>query len=89
MKLATGLDERPYDTTKVSSILPLSAAVLASGYLIFKEANYLTHAKSLYEAVDSTRSNDGQGIDKSYYPDTDFYDELFSAANWMYMAGYG
>ena len=86
MKLATGLDERPYDTTKASSVLALCAAALASGYLIFKEASYLTHAKSLYEAADGTRSNDGQGMGKSYYPATDFYDELFYAANWMYMA---
>ena len=86
MKLATGLDERPYDTTKATSILALSASALASGYLIFKDASYLTHAKSLYEAADSTRSNDGQGMGKSYYPATDFYDELFYAANWMYLA---
>ena len=86
MKLATGLDERPYDTTKATSVLALSAAALASGYLIFKEPSYLSHAKSLYDAADSTRSNDGQGMAKSYYPATDFYDELFYAANWMYMA---
>ena len=86
MKLATGLDERPYDTTSATSVLALCASALASGYLIFKEPSYLTHAKSLYEAADKNRSNDDQGMAKSYYPATDFYDELFYAANWMYMA---
>ena len=86
MKLATGFDERPYDTTTATSVLALCASALASGYLIFKEPSYLSHAKSLYQAADKNRSNDDQGIAKSYYPATDFYDELFYAANWMYMA---
>ena len=86
MKLATGLDERPYDTTSATSILALCASALASGYMIFNEPSYLTHAKSLYEAADKKRSNEDQGMGKSYYPATDFYDELFYAANWMYMA---
>ena len=86
MKLVTGDDERPYDTTKATSTLALSASALAAGYLVFKDANYLTHAKSLYELADKIRSNGDQGMAKSYYPATDFYDELFYAANWMYMA---
>ena len=86
MKLATGDTERPYDTTTATSVLALCASSLAAGYLVYKDPNYLTHAKSLYEAADKTRSNDGQGMGKSYYPATDFYDELFYAANWMYMA---
>ena len=86
MKLATGLDERPYDTTTATSVLALCSSALASGYLIFKDENYLKHAKSLYELADKTRSNGEQGMAKSYYPATDFYDELFYAANWMYMA---
>ena len=86
MELATGLTERPYDTTTATSVLALCASALAAGYIVFKDKNYLTHAKSLYEAADSNRSNDDQGMAKSYYPATDFYDELFYAANWMYMA---
>jgi hypothetical protein len=86
MKLVTGDDERPYDESTSSSTLALSAAALAAGYIIFKDSKYLTHAKSLYSAADSARSNGGQGMAKSYYPATDFYDELFYAANWMYMA---
>ena len=76
MKLATGATERPYDSTTATSVLALCASSLAAGYLVYKDANYLTHAKSLYEA----------GMGKAYYPATDFYDELFYAANWMYMA---
>ena len=86
MKLVSGDDERPYDKTTSSSTLALCAAALAAGYLVFKDANYLKHAKSLYELADKTRSNGSQGMAKSYYPATDFYDELFYAANWMYMA---
>ena len=86
MELATGLTERPYDTTTASSVLALCASALASGYLVFKDESYLTHAKSLYEAADSNRSNGDQGMAKAYYPASDFYDELFYAANWMYMA---
>ena len=86
MKLVSGDDERPYDTTTSTSTLALCSAALAAGYLIFKDSNYLKHAKSLYELADKVRSNGGQGMAKSYYPATDFYDELFYAANWMYMA---
>lgn len=86
MKLQTDLDERPYDVISCTSTLALSASALAAGYLIFKDASYLSHAKSLYEAADKTRDNTEQGMQKSYYPATDYYDELFYAANWMYMA---
>ena len=86
MKLVTGDDERPYDQINSSSTVALCASALAAGYLIFKDSKYLSHAKSLYELADSVRSNGEQGMAKSYYPATDFYDELFYAANWMYMA---
>ena len=86
MKLVTGDDERPYDTITSTSTLALCASALAAGYLVFKDTNYLTHAKSLYELADKVRSNSDQGMAQSYYPATDFYDELFYAANWMYMA---
>ena len=86
MKLAAKTEKRPYDTTTASSVLALCASALAAGYLVFNEPSYLAHAKSLYEAADKKRSNENQGMAKSYYPATDFYDELFYAANWMYMA---
>ena len=61
MKLMTGDEERPYDIITCTSAMALSASALAAGYLIFKDATYLTHAKSLYEAADKTRDNTDQG----------------------------
>ena len=75
MKLMTGDEERPYDIISCTSAMALSASALAAGYLVFKDNNYLTHAKSLYDAANKTRDNKAQGMQKSYYPATDFYDE--------------
>ena len=86
MKLRTGADERPHDLVTTSSTIALCAAALAAGYIIFKDAEYLEHAKSLYELADTTRTMGKQGMAMSYYPLTDFYDDLFYAANWMYLA---
>ena len=46
----------------------------------------MIHFKSFYEAADSNRSYDDQGMAKSYYCATDFYDELFYSVNLMYIA---
>ena len=62
MKLVTGDEERPYDTITSTSTLALSASALAAGYLVFKDSNYLNHAKSLYELADKVRSNNDQGM---------------------------
>ena len=86
MKLQTGLDERPYDLITSTSTTAMMASALAAGYLVFKEPDYLVHAKSLFTLADKTRDNTDQGMAKSYYPATDYYDELFLAANWLYMA---
>ena len=43
-------------------------------------------AISFYEAADSNKSNDDQGMAKSYYCAANFYDELLYAVNWMYIA---
>ena len=51
MKLATKLDERPYDIISCSSVMALGDSALAAGYLIFKDLDYLSHTKSLYEAA--------------------------------------
>ena len=86
MKLATKLEERPYDVISCTSAVALTSAALAAGYLVFKDASYLSHAKSLYTAANGTRNNKDQGMQSSYYPASDFYDELFYAANWLYLA---
>lgn len=91
-QLKFGDEERPYDEITDSTTVALSAAALAEGYIIFKDSDpdkaeeYLTHAKSLFELADSTRSNDDQGVQKSYYPTTTWVDDLMYAANWLYMA---
>lgn len=85
-------EERPYDEITDSTTVALSAAALAQGYIIFKDTDpakakeYLTHAKSLFELADSTRSNKDQGTQKQFYPTTTWVDDLMYAANWMYMA---
>ncbi len=47
--------ERPSDTIKNASVAALSAAALAQGYMIFKDDNYLKHAKDLFEGADKIR----------------------------------
>lgn len=96
--LKGGKDPRPFDETTSTTTVGEMAAALAAGYLVFKDENptlaenYLTHAKSLFKLADSTRSNKGQGVQKTYYnteqsgTEADYMDELFYAANWLYMA---
>ena len=84
--LKTGDWERPYDTITDSSCLALSAAALAEGYMIFKDENYLKHAKSLFEAADATRSNKDQGQQKNFYPTSSWVDDCMYAACWLYKA---
>ncbi|MGN0604886.1 MAG: glycoside hydrolase family 9 protein [Oscillospiraceae bacterium] len=92
--LKGGTDPRPYDEITCTSTVAQMAAAMASGYLVFKDENptlaksYLEHAESLFELADSTRSNEDQGVQGGggYYKASDFFDDLFYAANWMYMA---
>ncbi|MBQ8824563.1 MAG: glycoside hydrolase family 9 protein [Ruminococcus sp.] len=93
--LKGGSDPRPYDEITCTSTVAQMAAAMASGYLVFKDEkpelakSYLEHAESLFKLADSTRSNEGnQGVQGggNYYKASDFYDDLFYAANWMYMA---
>ncbi len=91
-QLTTGDDKRPYDLITATSTTAQMAAAMAAGSIAFKEENpelaesYLKHAKSLFELSDKTRSNDDQGEQKQYYPATDYFDDLFYAANWLYRA---
>ena len=91
-QLKFGDEERPYDEISDSTTLALSAAALAQGYIIFKDlqpekaAEYLEHAKSLFEYADATRSNKDQGVQEKFYPTTTWVDDCMYAANWLYMA---
>ena len=78
-----------------SAVFGEMAAALASGYAALqgrvdasKLANYLKHAESIYKAAktspgDETYNNsDASG----FYRSSHFYDQLFYAANWLYIA---
>lgn len=91
-KLTSESDTRPFDLITSTSTTSQMAAAMAAGYIAFKDENptlaesYLKHAESLFELSDTTRSNEDQGVQKSYYPATDYFDDLFYAANWLYRA---
>lgn len=96
--LGGGTDPRPYDTMTCTTVVADMASALTTGYLILKDEEpelaekYLKQAKDLFKRADSTRSNDGQGVQKGYYnitqsgTDDDYVDELMVAANFLYMA---
>lgn len=95
--LETKLDiegkSRPYYTTTDSAVCGEMAAALAAGYCALKGSSnnadiYLEHAENIFGLADATRSDadynnsDAQG----FYQSRSFYDDLFFAANWLYMA---
>ncbi|MBR6385615.1 MAG: glycoside hydrolase family 9 protein [Ruminococcus sp.] len=92
--LKGGSDPRPHDEITCTSTTAQMAASLAAGYLVFKDekpdlaANYLKHAESLFKLSDATRDNTDQGTQGggNYYKTSSFYDDLFYAANFLYMA---
>lgn len=88
----TGDTERPYYTCNDSCIEAQMAAALAAGYLCFKDTDseraegYLEHAIACFERADENRSIGDDTAETSYYSISTFYDDLFYAANWLYMA---
>ncbi len=84
--------KRPYDTIKNASVAGLSAACLAQGYIIFKDtqpdkaAQYLKHAKDLFEGADKIRANKDIGGMTGMYNTDSWLDDCMYAANWLYMA---
>lgn len=90
--LQTGNTERPYYTCNDSCIEAQMAAALASGYLCFKDSDsakantYLEHAVACFNRADQNRSIGDDTAEHSYYKPSSFYDDLFYAANWLYMA---
>lgn len=92
--LKGGSDPRPYDEITCTSTTAQMAAAMAAGYIVFKDEkpelaeSYLKHAESLFELSDKTRDNTEQGIQGggNYYKASSFYDDLFYAANFLYMA---
>ncbi len=88
----TDFTERPYFTTKASSMTGQMAAALAVGYLVFKDEDsakadyYLEHAINCFEIGDTSRNDEGLAAQEPYYKSSTFYDDLFWASNWLYMA---
>lgn len=91
-ELMSGETERPYYTCNDSCIEAQMAAALCTGYLNFKDsqpdkaAEYLEHAVACFERADKNRSIGDDTEEHSYYKPSTFYDDLFFAANWLYMA---
>ena len=91
-QLKFGDEERPHDTIKNASVAGLSAACLAQGYIIFKDeqpekaAEYLKHAKDLFEGADKIRSNKDIGAMSGMYDTSSWLDDCMYAANWLYIA---
>lgn len=88
---------RPYYTAKAgegySAVLGEMAAALAAGAAALegrsdKTDEYISHAVNMFEMADSAKSDiDYNGSDASgFYRSSHFYDELFWAANWLYIA---
>ena len=77
---------REYDTVKNSTVAALSAAALAQGYLIWKDENYLKHAKDLFEGADKIRDAKDIGNMSGMYNTSTWLDDCMYAACWLYKA---
>ncbi len=78
-----------------SAVFGEMAAALASGYLALdgkidetKRKGYLEHAENIFKLADASKSDDvyNDSDAAGFYRSSHFYDELFYAANWLYMA---
>jgi hypothetical protein len=88
--------KRPsFELTKSSSgsaVLGEAAAALAATAAVFKgsdptyAAQCLSHAESLYDFAETTKSDAGYTAASGYYSSSGFHDELSWAAVWLYLA---
>lgn len=84
--------ERPYDIVENSTVSALSAAVLAQGYILFKDTDpakaeeYLEHAKELFEGADKFRNTKDIGGMAGMYDTSTWVDDCMYAACWLYKA---
>lgn len=71
------------------------SAALASGYCALdgridekKRQEYLKHAENIFKLADASPNNDvyNNSNASNFYRSSHFYDELFYAANWLYIA---
>lgn len=78
-----------------SAVFGGMAAALASGYCALdgridegKRAEYLEHAENIFKIASTAPGNDvyDNSNAPNFYRSSHFYDELFYAANWLYIA---
>lgn len=76
-----------------SAVCGEMAAALAAGAAALKGRSdktdeYLEHAENIFQIADTTRSDDeyNDSDASGFYRSSHFYDELFYAANWLYIA---
>lgn len=78
-----------------SAVFGDMAAALASGYCSLegridetKRQGYLKHAENIFKLADASKSDDvyNDSNASGFYRSSHFYDELFYAANWLYIA---
>ena len=78
-----------------SAVFGEMAAALASGYCALEGKvdqstldGYLAHAENLFKLADDSKSNDvyNDSNASGFYRSSHFYDDLFYAANWLYIA---
>lgn len=88
-----GWYKRPYYTTTSSCVTGEMAAALAAGAAALKgksdkTSNYIKHAENIFKIADKTRSDEDYNNSNAsnFYRSSHFYDELFYAANWLYIA---
>ena len=92
-----GKSERGYlESGKgITAVTAGMSAALAAGYSALqgmadasKLSNYLKHAENLFKLADADRSDDvyNKSDAQGFYQSSHFYDELFYAANWLYIA---
>ncbi|MDO5558886.1 MAG: glycoside hydrolase family 9 protein [Oscillospiraceae bacterium] len=85
--------KRTYLTGTGSAVCGEMAAALAAGAAALKGKsdkcdNYIKHAENIFKIADKARSDDDYNDSNAsgFYRSSHFYDELFYAANWLYIA---
>lgn len=87
--------ERPYYSASegCSAVFGDMAAALAAGAAALKGKsdktdNYIKHAVNIFKLADASKSDDvyNESNASGFYRSSHFYDELFWAANWLYIA---
>ena len=73
---------------EMAAALAAGAAALDGKIDASKKASYIEHAENLFKMADASKSDDvyNDSDASGFYRSSHFYDELFYAANWLYIA---